>query len=409
MNRSVLVVDDIAANRNLLSETLETKGYEVLLASNGAGALKVAERANPSLILLDVNMPDMNGYDACRELKKVPALAEIPVIFITANDDPESLVKGFQAGAVDYIAKPFKQEEVLMRVETHLKIHTLTRALEGSNQQLASKNAELESEVRRRKEAEDKANEANEAKSQFLSFVSHEMRSPLGAIIGFSEDLVDSLKGEALAESREDATRIRSASGHLLGLINNLLDLSKIEAGKMQLNLEDFALANLINELGKDVEPLVGRNGNRLVLQTNGQSEWVHADPTKLKQVLLNLISNAGKFTRNGEIRISIRNLTGPEENRFEIAVADNGIGMNNEQMSRLFQPYQQATNSTSRQYGGTGLGLAISRQFCRLMGGDLSVTSEPGKGSIFTVSLPARVTERADAAFPSCLASSTM
>jgi CheY-like chemotaxis protein len=139
MNQTILVVDDIAANRNLLSETLETKGYEVLLASNGVSALKVADRAKPNLILLDVNMPDMDGYDACRQLKKIQELAEIPVIFITANDDPESLVKGFQAGAVDYIAKPFKQEEVLMRVETHLKIHTLTRALETATRSWPSR------------------------------------------------------------------------------------------------------------------------------------------------------------------------------------------------------------------------------------------------------------------------------
>jgi len=409
MNQTILVVDDIAANRNLLGDTLEGKGYEVLLAPNGASALKVATRAKPNLILLDVNMPDMNGYEACRQLKKVGELAEIPVIFITANDDAESLVKGFQAGAVDYITKPFRQEEVLMRAETHLKIHTLTCALENSNRELALKNSELESEVRRRKEAEEKANQANEAKSRFLSFISHEMRSPLNAIIGFSEELVNSLTGEALAESREDATRVRSASGHLLGLINNLLDLSKIEAGKMPLNLEDFALVPLINELGKDVEPLVRRNGNTLIVGSNGEIGIVRADATKLKQVLLNLISNAGKFTRNGEIKIAITKPVNGEEKRFEIAVADTGIGMTGDQMKRLFQPYQQATDSTSRQYGGTGLGLAISRQFCRLMGGDLTVASEPGKGSVFTVTLPARVMESAEAAFESSNASGSL
>src|SRR5438067_35900 len=135
MDKTILVVDDIAANRNLLGATLEPRGYEVLLASNGAAALKVTERARPNLILMDVNMPEMDGYEACRQLKGIPGLSEIPVIFITANDDPESLVKGFQAGGVDYITKPFKEQEVLMRVETHVKIHTLTRALESSNQE----------------------------------------------------------------------------------------------------------------------------------------------------------------------------------------------------------------------------------------------------------------------------------
>lgn len=406
MINSILVVDDIAANRNLLSATLEPKGYEVLLASNGATALKVAARAQPDLILMDVNMPEMDGYEACHQLKQMQGLSEIPVIFITANDDPESLVKGFQAGGVDYVTKPFKEQEVLMRVETHLKIHTLTRALENSNQALTVKNSELETQVRRRKEAEDKANEANEAKSRFLSLISHEMRSPLNAIIGFSEELTETLTGEALIQSREDAKRIRSASGHLLGLINNLLDLSKIEAGKMPLVLEDFALTTLVNDLGKDVEPLVRQNGNRLIVQPNRDVGIIRADATKLKQVLINLISNAGKFTRNGEIRISIQKLADAEERRFEIAMSDTGIGMTSDQMHRLFQPYQQATDSTSRQYGGTGLGLAISRQFCRLMGGDLTVASEPGKGSTFTVTLPDRVKESGDTAFELCKAS---
>jgi|KBSSwiStaDraftv2_1062776.scaffolds.fasta_scaffold153617_2 signal transduction histidine kinase len=393
MSTSILVVDDIAANRNLLSATLEPKGYEVLLASNGTSALKVAGRAQPNLILMDVNMPEMDGYEACRQLKIMPGLAEIPVIFITANDDPDSLVKAFQAGGVDYITKPFKEQEVLMRVETHVKIHTLTRALENSNQELAVKNSELEAEVRRRKEAEEKANEANDAKSRFLSFISHEMRSPLITVIGFSEELTNALNDEALAQSREDATRIRNAGGQLLDLINNLLDLSRIEAGKMPLNLEEFPLVPLVTELGKDAEPLIRRNGNKCSVHFDGEIGIVRADATKLKQVLMNLISNAAKFSRNGEIRISIRVA---EAGRFEIAVADSGIGMTEEQVARLFQPYQQATNSTAGQFGGTGLGLAISRQFCRLMGGDLIVASEAGKGSTFTAMLPVRGSEAA-------------
>lgn len=391
MDKTVLVVDDIAANRNLLGETLEPNGYEVLLAPNGAIALKVAAKARPNLILMDVNMPDMNGYEACAQLKANPELAEIPVIFITANDDQESLVKGFEAGGVDYIAKPFKEKEVLMRVDTHLKIHTLTKALEVSNGELGSKNDELKSEVQRRTEAEAKANDANEAKSQFLSFISHEMRSPLNAIIGFSEELTDSLEADARPENLEDAQSIHRSGKHLLGLINNLLDLSKIEAGKMPLILEDFDPKRLIENLSKDIEPLVRQKSNTIKIEASGWDGTVHADSTKLKQVLMNLISNSGKFTENGSINIALHRESN-DDTRFSIAVADTGIGMTEEQMAKLFQPYQQATDSTSKKYGGTGLGLAISRQFCRLMGGDLTVASQPGEGSTFTVSLPATV-----------------
>lgn len=389
MNQTILVVDDIAANRNLLGATLEPRGYEVLLASNGLGALKAARRTRPNLILMDVNMPEMDGYEACRQLKESPGLAEIPVIFITANDDPESLVKGFRAGGVDYITKPFKDEEVLMRVETHVKLHMLARELESSNRSLAIKNEDLEKEVKRRQEAERKANEANEAKSRFLSFISHEMRSPLNAVIGFSEELIETLNNDALAQCREDASRIRGASGHLLDLINNLLDLSRIEAGKMPLNLDELALVPFIQELGKDVEPLVRRNNNKLVFRFNDEIGKVRTDIAKLRQVLLNLISNAGKFTKNGTIAVSLQSCADGANPDFEMTVADTGIGMTSAQMERLFQPYQQATDTTAQQYGGTGLGLAISRQFCRLMGGDLTVRSDPGKGSIFTVRLP--------------------
>ena len=389
MEKTVLVVDDIAANRNLLGETLESRDYEVLLASNGEMALKVAAKARPRVILMDVNMPDVDGYEACRRLKADAELAEIPVIFITANDDQESLVKGFEAGGVDYIAKPFKEKEVLMRVETHLRMHTLKAELEA-------KNDELENEVRLRSAAEEKANQANEAKSRFLSFISHEMRSPLNAIIGFSEELVDALEDDALADSREDATRIRSASEHLLGLINNLLDLSKIEAGKMPLNLEEFALGPLVTELGKDMEPLLRKRDNRLIVNEGGGGV-MRSDPTKIKQVLMNLVSNAAKFTDHGEIRIDVRKTNGSEPPGFEIDVSDDGIGMSKEQQGRIFQAYEQASGTTSKRYGGTGLGLAISRQFCRLLGGDLSVASEPGSGSTFTVKLPARTADQAE------------
>ncbi|HAV64781.1 MAG TPA: hybrid sensor histidine kinase/response regulator [Verrucomicrobiales bacterium] len=381
MEKTVLVVDDIAPNRNLLRQTLEPRGYEVLLASNGLMALKVVERTQPDVILMDVNMPDMDGYEACRQLKSQADLATIPVIFITANDDPESLVRGFEAGGVDYIAKPFKEQEVLMRVETHVKIHMLTQAL-------SDKNTELEAEVKRRKAAEDKANEANEAKSRFLSFISHEMRSPLNAIIGFSEELCDSL--DQNGEQLEDAESIERSGKHLLGLINNLLDLSRIEAGKMPIHPEDFEPAELVRQLCHDAAPLVKAGDNQLVVESNGQVGTVHSDATKLKQVLLNLISNAGKFTKSGEIKV-VLSRQGTDSVRID--VRDSGIGMSPDELGRLFQAYNQASRKTSKRYGGTGLGLVISRQYCRLLGGDLTATSQPGTGSVFTVTISTRAT----------------
>ncbi len=389
MERTVLVVDDIAANRNLLGETLEPEGYEVLLAMNGAMALKVAAKARPGVILLDVNMPDMDGYEVCAKLKTDPTLAEIPVIFITANDDMESLVRGFQVGGVDYISKPFKRQEVLMRIETHLKIHALTKALEASNEALAEKNIALQDEVARRRQAEEKANGANEAKSRFLSFISHEMRSPLNAIIGFSEELSENLNPQDDPDSLEDARSILRSGKHLLGLINNLLDLSKIESGKMTLSLEKFCPESLVKELSKDVEPLIRKAHNTLKLDCAEIAPEVTADATKTKQVLLNLISNAAKFTREGNISVRLGMET---PDKIRIDVTDSGIGMSSEEVDRLFQAYQQANEHTSNRYGGTGLGLVISRHYCRLMDGDLTVKSEQGSGSTFTMTLPVDV-----------------
>ena len=377
--RTVLIVDDVAANRNLLRETLEPKGYETLLAANGTMALKAATAAQPSVILLDVNMPDMNGYEVCERLKADPTTAEIPVIFITANDDAQSLVRGFNAGGVDFVTKPFKSEEVLMRVDAHLRLHTLT-------QSLAERNAELEQEVARRQAAEAKAVQANEAKSRFLSFVSHEMRAPLNAIMGFGEELSETLTPETVEESKEDIERIRKAGGHLLTLINNLLDLSKIEAGKMGVTLESVDPQSLVRDLREAAEPLAKKNGNRLTFLNTTSESALRTDAGKLRHILLNLLSNAAKFTQEGTIECA---LSYDSDGAAQFTVTDTGIGMSPEEMAELFQPYQQANENIARDFGGTGLGLSISREFCRLLGGDLTVTSATGKGSTFVARLP--------------------
>lgn len=392
MEKTILVVDDIAANRNLLRETLEPEGYEVLLAGDGVTALKVTMRARPHVILLDVNMPDMDGYKVCQQLKADEITASIPVIFITANDDAQSLVKGFQAGGVDFVGKPFKGEEVLMRVDTHLRLHSLTQSLEKQNEA-------LEKEVKLRKQAEEKAIEANEAKSQFLSFISHEMRAPLNAIIGFSEELIDTLQEESLNESREDAVRIHKGGEHLLELINNLLDLSKIEAGKMTIVKETCDPVEFAQQLAADLSPLARKQNNFLSVKYEPDLCSFKTDLTKLRQTLTNLISNASKFTKDGDITLRVglcgdtsmleHSHSNGERQSICFSVKDTGIGMNQEELRRLFQAYQQANEFTSKHYGGTGLGLTISREFCKLLGGDLTVESEPGKGSVFKVTLP--------------------
>jgi signal transduction histidine kinase/CheY-like chemotaxis protein len=249
---------------------------------------------------------------------------------------------------------------------------------------LAIQNARLFSEI---EEKGRQLAEASQHKSQFLASMSHELRTPLNAIIGVTEMLRED--AEALKQDLEPLDRVLGAGRHLLALINDILDLSKIEAGRMELHLESFAIAPVLADVAKTIEPMAAKNSNRVVIECPTDFGMIHADQIRFRQTLLNLASNANKFTENGVVTIAAQPQRKQNCDWITIAVTDTGIGMTEEQMGRLFQEFSQADSSTTRKYGGTGLGLAISRHFCRLMGGDIAVTSTPGAGSTFTVHLP--------------------
>jgi PAS domain S-box-containing protein len=240
-------------------------------------------------------------------------------------------------------------------------------------------------DLSREKEA---AEAANKAKSNFLANMSHELRTPLNAIIGYSEMLQEMAADDGHEEYQGDLKKIHSAGQHLLELINDVLDISKIEAGKMDLYIESFSLDQTIEEVQAVVDPLAKKNSNQLVIEKAPQLGMIRADAMKVRQCLLNLLSNACKFTSNGTVRLEASR----QEGWVTFEVSDTGIGMTKEQMGKLFRAFQQADSSTTRKFGGTGLGLAISRRFCQIMNGDITVRSEPGQGTTFTMRIPAEV-----------------
>jgi PAS domain S-box-containing protein len=252
-------------------------------------------------------------------------------------------------------------------------------------------------DLTRRKQAEeelrsarDAAEASNQAKSQFLANMSHELRTPLTAVIGYAEMLHEDAQAGGHDDLLPDVEQIHAQSKHLLALINDLLDMSKIEAGKIALFLETFELTQVLSDVATTVSPLVAKNGNRLVVDAPDDVGMMHTDVTRLRQCLLNLLSNASKFTERGTIGLTVRRATVAGTECIRFAVSDTGIGMNADQTGQLFQAFAQADLSTTRKYGGTGLGLTITRRLCELMGGDIQVESTPGKGSTFTVTLPA-------------------
>jgi signal transduction histidine kinase len=239
------------------------------------------------------------------------------------------------------------------------------------------------------KSAYEQAEAASAAKSQFLANMSHELRTPLNAVIGYSEMLLEDARDEGRAGQVADLEKIIGAGRHLLSLVDDVLDLSKVEAGRMELMAERVDLAALIDEVAATCAPLIARNGNTLAIEGGGALGPIVADATKLRQVLLNLLSNAAKFTDKGRITLSVAQEESAVHPWLRVAVSDTGIGISAENLARLFNNFSQAHPAIAGKYGGTGLGLALSRKLCRLMGGEITATSEPGRGSCFTLRIP--------------------
>jgi len=397
----VLVVDDTPDNLALMSGLLADE-YRVKVASSGEKALRIASSdPPPDLILLDIMMPGLDGYAVCGRLKSEPLTANIPVIFLTAKSDMEDEKRGLELGAVDYITKPISPPIVMARVRNHLALKAMTDSLRDQNEY-------LEREVARRMCEQMAIREvaiqnlqleaASRMKSEFLANMSHELRTPLNAIMGFAEVLRDGLAGELEPKQKDYANEIFLSGGHLLALINDILDLSKVEAGKMTLTLEPVSISMLIQAGLQVVREPATAHRQRLTALVAPDLGEVWLDGRKFKQILYNLLANAVKFTPDGgEVRVEARRVTpeAPSGGRaaafLEIAVKDSGIGVSAADQARLFEPFTQLDSTLARRYQGTGLGLAMVKRLAELHGGTVTLRSAPGEGSTFTVRLPWR------------------
>ena len=283
--------------------------------------------------------------------------------------------------------------EIGLLILAYVVISRETAALRLTREQMKQARDQAEGARRAAEAARQSAERANRTKSLFLANMSHELRTPLNAIIGYSEMLVeDAQDNPAARQFVSDLEKIHGAGKHLLGLINDVLDLSKIEAGKAEVFLETFDVSHLLDQVVHTIEPIVARTGNRFELSRGADAGQMTADLSKVRQCLFNLLSNALKFTHHGRVTLTVQRNVRPNGDWLSFAVSDTGIGMTRQQVERLFEAFTQADPSMSAKYGGTGLGLAISRELCRIMGGDITVESEQGKGSTFTVHLPAQV-----------------
>jgi signal transduction histidine kinase/HPt (histidine-containing phosphotransfer) domain-containing protein len=375
----ILVIDDVIENVAVLGAAL-SQVADVQFATSGQEGLELARRTAPDLILLDVMMPDMDGFEVCERLQQDEATRVIPVIFVTARTDAASESRGLALGAVDFIHKPLRPDLVQARVRLHLELAHRTRDLQAANQV-------LEDQVARRTQdlmdALQRAEGTARSKTDFLARMSHELRTPLNAVIGLAQV---GLREEASGRSTQTLyPRILSAGQHLLRVVNDVLDYSRIEAGKSTVESQPFDLAATVAQAVQLLEPQAVAQGISLRVEwTPASRARLLGDGQRIQQVLVNLLSNAVKFTERGHVVLRITS----QGARHVFEVSDTGIGLTPEQISRLFQPFEQADNSSTRRHGGTGLGLVISRHLAREMGGDITVRSTPGQGSTFSFSV---------------------
>ncbi len=373
----LLIVDDMPENLEVLYLSLR-EDYDLIGITEGRKVLSNVRQQKPDLILLDIMMPEMDGFEVCAELKREESTRDIPIIFLTAKTDPASETRALSVGGVDFINKPFHMDVVRARIRLHLELVKHRHRLE---ELVCARTAELDV-------ARSAAESASRAKSAFLAIMSHELRTPLHSILGYSDMLQRGMMGELNEKQAKALAGVQEGGQGLLAIINHMIDLSRIEADRMPQDRRPIRIADACRGALDLAEGVAHRKKIALSCDVRQAPEVILSDPTCLEKILVHLLGNAVKFTpEGGQVSLTVVGDARKREIRF--TVADTGIGIATGDLDKLFLPFSQVDSSLTRQYEGIGIGLALVSRFTSLIGGTVSVQSEPGAGSAFTVTLP--------------------
>lgn len=373
---TILIVDDVRHNVQVLSQLVRNEGHRVIAAFDGNDALALARKRKPDLVLMDVLMPEMDGYSVCEQFKKDPILREIPIIFLSALSDVESKVRGFEVGGVDYITKPFHQEEVVARINLHLTLKNLEQERERYIAELKIRERNLEI--------------ANREKDEVIRIVSHDIRNPLTGIIGVA-NILRSEDGYSKEEVDGMLEIIEQSGYKLLDLVKDILEVESTKAGSLQLNLREVSLQELLDQVIELHQPTALTKSINLRFMKDDRVPAMLIDPQKINQAISNLVANSLKFTgAGGSIKLILKF---DEESNDElpviVEVKDTGIGIPEDRLPTLFDSIKRHRGTGTKGEKGTGIGLDIVKQFIELHGGNISVTSTEGKGTSFKLELP--------------------
>ena len=378
---TILIVDDTPENIAILGEYLSE--YKIKVALNGQQAINLIETGLiPDIILLDIMMPGIDGYEVCTRIKNTDIVKDVPIVFISAITEASDKVKGFKAGAVDYITKPFQLQEVKSRIETHLSLSFYKRELENINTVLEQKVIERTYELMISKE---KAEEASRLKSHFLSLMSHELRTPMVGIIGYSEVLMDELTDP---EYKQYAANLNESALRLKDTLESILILSKLESQTQTVHPVLFNITSRAIELSKNFHRQASQKGVELIVINHSKAADVVLDKTMFDIIVNNLLSNAVKYTDKGTVTIELFDEILNGEKFYCLKVSDTGIGIPKDKQEMIFEEFRQVNEGMSRNFEGVGLGLSLVKNYVERLNGFISLESEEGKGSEFTVKL---------------------